>query len=110
MSTIVHVREGGGHENVHVDRIFWKNVVFWLICEDFRGKYIYLKGQTVPKKLLKIRNSTQTISKNFQVFRVKATSRPRTHPKFLQVWQTVPKSNSHLFIDLFTPEEHASGA
>ena len=33
MSTIVHVREGGGHENVHVDRIFWKNVVFLLICE-----------------------------------------------------------------------------
>ena len=24
MSTIVHVREGGGHENVHVDRIFGK--------------------------------------------------------------------------------------
>ena len=22
MSTIVHVREGGGHENVHMDRIF----------------------------------------------------------------------------------------
>ena len=34
MSMIVHVREGGGHENVHMDRIFWKNEVFWLICED----------------------------------------------------------------------------
>ena len=33
MSMIVHVREGGGVINVHVDRIFLENVVFWLISE-----------------------------------------------------------------------------
>ena len=62
------------------------------------------KGKLFPRSFLKIRNSTQTISKNFHVFGVKATSRPGIFPKFLQVWQTVPESNSHLLIDLFTPE------
>ena len=33
MSMIVHVREGGGLKDVHVDRIFLENVVFWIVSE-----------------------------------------------------------------------------
>ena len=60
-------------------------------------------GELFPRNFFNIRNSTQTILQNSQVFKVKATDIPGTLPKFLKFYQSVPKSNSHLLIDLFTP-------
>ena len=61
------------------------------------------KGKLFPRSFFNIRNSTQTIFQNSQVFKVKPIDISGTLPKFLKFQQTVSKSNFHVLIDLFTP-------
>ena len=66
-------------------------------------KYIYLIGETVPKKFFENQKLYPDFFQNLQAFEVKASRSSWTFPKFPQFLQTVPESNSRVLIDLFTP-------